>query len=163
MQNYKNVYNYIAFRIRSESDRSILKQMLYSCFRLIVPYHQYILTRVLLNANSGIGKGAARKVMESTVEKSESVGVWACCGRPFQSFPYCSILSNHCHLERNERYVWNQRSTCYCTGVEPLLRASAFSIAVPTDWSFLWCANQVTSTIRRGKIETRTRMNKELI
>jgi LDH2 family malate/lactate/ureidoglycolate dehydrogenase len=44
-----------------------------------------------------------------------------------------------------------------------MLGTNPFTIAVPTDWEFPWCADQATSTIQRGKIETYARLNKNLI
>lgn len=118
----------------------------------------------VINANNGMGQVAAKKAMEFAIEKAKAVGVGMVVVGHSNHFGIAGYYS----LMAAEKGMigmcgTNARPSIAPTwGVEPMLGTNPFCIAVPTDWDFPWCADQATSTIQRGKIETYARIGKEL-
>lgn len=119
----------------------------------------------LINANNGIGHVAAKKAMELAIEKAKNVGIGLVAvghSNHFGIAGYYALMA----VEKGMIGMCgtNARPAIAPTwGTEPMLGTNPFTIAVPTDWEFPWCADQATSTIQRGKIETYARLNKKLI
>lgn len=118
----------------------------------------------LINANNGMGHVAAKKAMEIAIEKAKKVGIGMVVvghSNHFGIAGYYSLMA----VEKGMIGMCgtNARPSIAPTwGIEPMLGTNPFTIAVPTDWEFPWCADQATSTIQRGKIETYARLGKEL-
>ncbi len=118
----------------------------------------------LMNANNGMGHVAAKKAMELAIEKAKNAGIGLVVVGHSNHF---GIASYYALMAVEEGMIGmcgtNARpATAPTWGVEPMLGTNPFTIAVPTDWEFPWCADQATSTIQRGKIETYARLNKKL-
>ena len=118
----------------------------------------------LINANNGMGQVAAKKAMELAIEKAKNVGIGLVAvghSNHFGIAGYYALMA----VEKGMIGMCgtNARPAIAPTwGVEPMLGTNPFTIAVPTDWEFPWCADQATSIIQRGKIETYARLNKKL-
>ena len=118
----------------------------------------------LINANNGMGHVAAKKAMGLAIEKARNVGIGLVGvghSNHFGIAGYYALMA----VEKGMIGMCgtNARPAIAPTwGVEPMLGTNPFTIAVPTDWEFPWCADQATSTIQRGKIETYARLNKKL-
>jgi len=119
----------------------------------------------LIDANNGMGHVAAKKAMELAIKKAKNVGISLVAvghSNHFGIAGYYALMA----VEKGMIGICgtNARPAIAPTwGVEPMLGTNPFTIAVPTDWEFPWCADQATSTIQRGKIETYARLNKKLI
>ncbi len=118
----------------------------------------------LINANNGMGHVAAKKAMDIAIEKAKNVGIGLVTVGHSNHF---GIAGYYALMAVEEGMIGmcgtNARPAIAPTwGVEPMLGTNPFTIAVPTDWEFPWCADQATSTIQRGKIETYARLNKKL-
>ena len=119
----------------------------------------------LIDANNGIGHVAAKKAMELAIEKAKNVGIGMVLvghSNHFGIAGYYALMA----VEKGMIGMCgtNARPAIAPTwGTEPMLGTNPFTIAVPTDWDFPWCADQATSTIQRGKIETYARLSKKLI
>jgi LDH2 family malate/lactate/ureidoglycolate dehydrogenase len=119
----------------------------------------------VINANNGMGQVAARKSMELAIEKARNVGIGMVVVGHSNHF---GIAGYYATMAADKGMIGmcgtNARPAIAPTwGVEPMLGTNPFSIALPTDWGFPWCADQATSTIQRGKIETYARLNEELM
>lgn len=118
----------------------------------------------LINANNGMGQVAAKKAMKLAIEKAKNVGMGMVAvghSNHFGIAGYYALMA----VEKGMIGMCgtNARPAIAPTwGVEPMLGTNPFTIAVPTDWEFPWCADQATSIIQRGKIETYARLNKKL-
>jgi LDH2 family malate/lactate/ureidoglycolate dehydrogenase len=118
----------------------------------------------LINANNGMGHVAAKKAMELAIEKAKNVGsglVIVGHSNHFGIAGYYALMA----VEKGMIGMCgtNARPAIAPTwGVEPMLGTNPFTIAVPTDWEFPWCADHATSIIQRGRIETYARLNKKL-
>lgn len=118
----------------------------------------------LINANNGMGQVAAKKAMEVAIEKAKNVGMGMVAVGHSNHF---GIAGYYALMAVKKGMIGmcgtNARPAIAPTwGVEPMLGTNPFTIAVPTDWEFPWCADQATSIIQRGKIETYARLNKKL-
>ena len=119
----------------------------------------------VINANNGIGHVAAKRAMELAIKKAKNVGISMVAVGHSNHF---GIAGYYALMAVEEGMIGicgtNARPAIAPTwGTEPMLGTNPFTIAVPTDWKFPWCADQATSTIQRGKIETYARLNKKLI
>jgi len=118
----------------------------------------------VLNANNGMGQVASKKAMDLAIEKAKNVGVGMVVVGHSNHFGIAGYYTN---MAAQKGMIGicgtNARPSIAPTwGVEPMLGTNPFSIAVPTDWDFPWSADQATSTIQRGKIETYARLKKKL-
>lgn len=118
----------------------------------------------LIDANNGMGQVAAKKAMELAIEKAKNVGIGLVAvghSNHFGIAGYYALMA----VEKGMIGMCgtNARPAIAPTwGVEPMLGTNPFTIGVPTDWDFPWCADQATSTIQRGKIENCARLDKKL-
>lgn len=118
----------------------------------------------VINANNGMGHVAAKKAMELAIKKAKNVGIGMVAvghSNHFGIAGYYALMA----VEGGMIGMCgtNARPAIAPTwGVEPMLGTNPFTIALPTDWEFPWCADQATSTIQRGKIETYARLSKKL-
>ena len=118
----------------------------------------------VLNANNGMGQVAAKKAMELAIEKAKNVGIGMVVVGHSNHF---GIAGYYTAMAAEKGMIGmcgtNARPSVAPTwGVEPFLGTNPFAIAVPTDWDFHWSADQATSIIQRGKIETYARLGKEV-
>jgi L-2-hydroxycarboxylate dehydrogenase (NAD+) len=119
----------------------------------------------LINANNGMGPVAAKKAMELATKKATNTGISMVAVGHSNHF---GIAGYYALMAAEKGMIGicgtNSRPAIAPTwGTEPMLGTNPFTIAVPTDWKFPWCADHATSTIQRGKIETYARLKKKLI
>lgn len=117
-----------------------------------------------LNANNGMGHPAAKYAMEMAVEKAKSCGIGMTVVNNSNHF---GIAGYYTLMAADEGCIGicgtNTRPNVAPTyAVQPLLGTNPLTITVPTDWPFHWCADQATSIIQRGKVETYARLGKPL-
>lgn len=119
----------------------------------------------VINANNGMGHVAAKRAMELAIKKAKTVGISMVAVGHSNHF---GIAGYYALMAAGEGMIGicgtNARPAIAPTwGTEPMLGTNPFTIAIPTDWEFPWCADQATSTIQRGKIEACARLNRKLI
>lgn len=118
----------------------------------------------VLNASNGMGQVASRKAMEMAIEKAKKNGIGIVVVGHSNHF---GIAGYYTTMAAEKGMIGmcgtNARPAIAPTwGVEPMLGTNPFAIAVPTDMGFHWSADQATSTIQRGKIETYARLRKRV-
>ena len=116
-----------------------------------------------LSANNGMGD-TGKKAMEMAIAKAKETGMGMVTVGQSNHF---GIAGYYALMAAQAGCIGmcgtNARPSIAPTwSVQPKLGTNPFTIAMPTDWDFPWCADHATSIIQRGKVEIAARLGKEL-
>lgn len=119
----------------------------------------------VIDAHNGMGQVVSKHAMQMAIDKAKDVGIGMVVVGHSNHF---GIAGYYALMAVQQGMIGlcgtNARPSIAPTwGVEPTIGTNPFTIAIPTDWDFPWCADQATSITQRGKIETYARLNKDLI